>query len=101
MKLLPITLKSLLLLPFQLITPLEPLHLPSSIHHPAFPGEERVTVAAYLDLKHLPRGAGNKGIAASTDDLGIGVILGMNLILHSPKQRKRWPSSYSYQPARI
>jgi hypothetical protein len=25
----------------------------------------------------------------------------MNLILHSPKQRTRWPSSYSFRPARI
>ena len=81
--------RKLLLLPFQFVTSIEPLHLPGGIHYPALSGEKRVAVAAYLNLEHLPRGAGNKGITTGTGYLSIGVILGMNLVLHSPKQRRR------------
>ncbi len=42
-----------------------------------------MALTAHLNLQYLLGGASNKGIATSTNYLGIGIILGMNLILHT------------------
>ncbi len=67
----------------QLVAPLKPLHPPGNIHHSAFSGEEWMTLTTYLNLEFLLGGAGGKGIAASANYLSIGIICGMNLILHA------------------
>ena len=68
---------------FYLVAPLKPLHPPHSIYHPALPGEKRMTLTAQLNLQRLPGGADSKGIATGTNYLGIGTVLGMNLVLHT------------------
>ena len=42
-----------------------------------------MTITEQLNLKHLPGGAGGKGIATRANYLGISVILGVNLFLHA------------------
>ena len=42
-----------------------------------------MTLTAQLDLQELLGGASGKGITAGTNYLGIGIILRMNLILHT------------------
>ena len=42
-----------------------------------------MALTAQLNLEELPGRAGSKGITAGTNNLGIGKILGMNLILHN------------------
>ena len=69
-------------LAFHLVASLKPLHPPGGIHYPTLPGEERMALTAQFNLQYLPGGTSGKGIATSTDYLGIGIILGMNLILH-------------------
>lgn len=42
-----------------------------------------MTLTTHLDLQYLLGGASNKGIATSTNYLGIVIIRGVNLILHT------------------
>jgi len=68
---------------FHFVAPLKPLHSPPGIYHSALPGEKGMALTAQLNLKELLGGAGGKGITAGTNYLGVGIILGMNLILHN------------------
>jgi hypothetical protein len=65
-----------------LIALLKPLDTSGSIHDAPLAGKERVTVAAHLDFELLFRRAGGEPVPAGTDYLGIGIILGMNLLFH-------------------
>ena len=65
-----------------LVPPLEALHPPGCVHYPLLPGEERMALAANLDLERWPGGSGGKSITTGTNRLGIGVILGMDLLFH-------------------
>jgi len=42
-----------------------------------------MTLTAQLNLQELLGRTSSKGIAAGTNYLGVGIILGMNLILHT------------------
>jgi len=68
---------------FQLVTPFKPLHLPGSIYHPALSREERMTLTANLNLQYLLGGADSEGITTRANYLGVFIILGMNLVLHT------------------
>jgi len=47
------------------------------------PGEKWMTLTAQLNLQELLGRASSKGVAAGTNYLSIGIILGMNFILHT------------------
>jgi hypothetical protein len=67
---------------FKLVPLFEPLDAAGGIQHPPFTGEKRVAFAAYLDAELLPGGTGGEPVAAGADDLGIGIILGVNFFFH-------------------
>jgi hypothetical protein len=74
--------RKFLWLTFNLVALLESLDASLRIQHTPLTREERVAIAAYLDLKLLLGGTGGKSIPAGTDNLGIGIVLGMNLFFH-------------------
>jgi hypothetical protein len=66
----------------QLVALLEPLHSSGGINHFSFAGEEGMALAAQLDVKSFPGGAGGEDIAARASHLGIRIIFGMNFFFH-------------------
>jgi len=66
----------------ELVALLKPLHAPGGIQHTPLTGEERVTIAAYLDLKLLPGRTRGEPVTAGTDNLGVGIIFRVNLLFH-------------------
>jgi hypothetical protein len=67
---------------FDTVALLEAFDTPGSIDDSAFPGKERMTLAAKLDLHFFLGRPQRNDIAAGTDYLGIGIINGMYFFLH-------------------
>ena len=65
-----------------LIALLEPLHATSCVHHPLLASEERVALAAKLDLEGLFGRTGDEGVTTGADYLSIIEILGMDFLFH-------------------
>lgn len=67
---------------FDIIPLLESFNTAGGVHHAAFAGEERVTVAANFNLEFFFRRTGGEGVAARANHYGIVIILRMNLFFH-------------------
>jgi hypothetical protein len=66
-----------------IIAPSESFHTPGSIHYPLLTGKKWVTFTAQLNPHLLPGRANSKNIATGTGNLGIRIILRMNVIFHT------------------
>ena len=77
------------------VAALHALHAALGVHDALFAGEEGMAPAAHLNAQHKLGSAGGKGIAAGADYLGVGIVLGMDLILHWKLQLELgqyWPA---------
>jgi len=70
------------ILVLDLVPLLEAFHLSGGVDYALFAGEERVTLAADLDLERGLSRPDSEGVATRTSDLSIFIILGMYLLFH-------------------
>ena len=66
---------------FHLVSPLEALYPACGVHNAPLPGEEGMTFATKLNLKHRFCRTYGEGVTAGADNLGF-YIFRMNLLFH-------------------